>query len=138
MRVSVRVRHTDDAACPLCWEKLKGAHAYLRSWFYEKKRKYPNLHVSWAWRGKEDQERMFREGASRAHFGQSAHNAVDAEGKPCARALDLFQIDEDGVARFSRQFMKKLWDECKGEPLRWGGNFKSIGDECHFEYSLHS
>lgn len=129
----MRASHTDDPVCPLCQQKLLTAHPFFHDWFARQKQKYPNLHISWAYRGKEDQERVYADGKSNARFGQSAHNAVDEKGKPRADALDLFQIDEDGVARFSPTFMAKLWGECKDDGLIWGGNFRKLGDFCHFQ-----
>jgi len=40
-------------------------------------------------RGQIEQEAAFNSGASRAHFGQSAHNAVLPNGKPASEAWDI-------------------------------------------------
>src|SRR5690349_12146439 len=51
--------HTPEPTCPLCEEKLLTAHKDLQVWFREAKRTFPDMHVSWAWRGKTDQEKAF-------------------------------------------------------------------------------
>jgi hypothetical protein len=128
--------HTHDPVCPLCEDKLFTAHDYLKGWFRSLKSRYPNVHVSWAYRGQADQEEFFKEGKTRAHYPHSAHNKTDEAGKPCSLALDLFQIDEDGVARFSPLFYAKIADESEkdGALILWGGTFKNIGDRDHFQY----
>lgn len=128
------MRHT-EGDCPLCRKKLEGAHVYLRDWFYRVKAREPSIHVSWAWRGPEDQAKLKSEGASNASFPNSPHNHQTKDG-PCSLALDLFQIDADGQARFSGLFMAKIWAKCEAdkEPFIWGGYFKKpAGDFCHFE-----
>ena len=40
-------------------------------------------------RGEADQEAAFNSGASRAHFGQSAHNTLLPNGKPASEAWDI-------------------------------------------------
>jgi hypothetical protein len=128
------LHHTDDPVCPLCEAKLQQAHSYLQGFFREKKKKYSNLHVSWSFRNKVEQEQAYLDGKTRAHFPKSPHNKMK-DGKPCAEALDLFQIDEDGVARFSPLFYVKLSHECEEDklPIVWGGNFKKLHDYDHFE-----
>ena len=40
-------------------------------------------------RGEAEQEAAFTSGASRAHYGQSAHNALLSNGKPASEAFDI-------------------------------------------------
>ena len=40
-------------------------------------------------RGQEDQEAAFNSGHSRAHYGQSAHNAQLQNGNPASEAFDI-------------------------------------------------
>lgn len=127
--------HTHDKVCPLCTEKALTAHPYLAAWFGRVKKRYPNVHISWAWRGAEDQEKFFKEGKTRCHFPNSKHNKTKPDGTPCSMALDLFLWDEDGVARFPPLWYARLnaENEADREPIKWGGEFKSIGDGDHFE-----
>lgn len=126
--------HTHDPVCPLCEEKLTLADPQLATWFRAVKARYANVHVSWSWRGEADQDAFFKEGKTRAQWPKSKHNNMQG-GRPWSLALDLFQIDEDGVARFSPLFYAKLADENEkaNEPILWGGMFHSIGDKDHFE-----
>lgn len=132
------LHHTHDPVCLLCEDKLFTADPRLASWFRAVKARYTNVHVSWSWRGEADQEAFFKEGKTHAHFPHSAHNKMDASGKPCSLALDLFQIDEDGIARFSPLFYAKIADESEktNEPILWGGTFKNIGDKDHFQLKV--
>jgi hypothetical protein len=128
------LHHTKESRCELCEEKLATAHEYLGQWFRRVKDRYPSVHVSWAWRGQADQDRFHKEGTGVA-WPKSKHNAMKDE-KPCSLALDLFEIDDNGAARFSPMFYAKLHDENTqaGEPIVWGGTFKSRrGDLDHFE-----
>ena len=128
--------HTDDPVCPLCEFKLKTAHPYLGEWFRRLKIKYPNSHISWAWRGQADQEAFFTAGKTRCHFPHSKHNFMKG-ALPYSLALDLFQLDEDGNARFSPLWYAKVnaENEADKEPIIAGITFKSIGDGDHFQLS---
>jgi hypothetical protein len=129
--------HTIDSVCPLCEQKLLTAHAYMRSWFHQIKNFYPTCHVSWAWRGKEDQEAAFKEGKSKDHWPQSPHNRIDIFGKPESHALDLFQLI-DGKAIFDPVFCAKIaaYSESLNLPVFWGGKFKNLGDFDHYQVNL--
>lgn len=126
--------HTSDPVCPLCEEKLTTAHQTLQDWYRRHKVRNPNSHISWAWRGEADQNEFLKEGKTRCHYPNSPHNKFQ-DGKPCSLALDLFQIDEDGNARFSPKWYAKVnaENESDKEPIIWGGQFKTIGDADHFQ-----
>jgi len=131
----MRLHHELGESCPLCEAKLKGAHPFMRDWFHAVKRRYANVHISWAYRSDEDQAEMVASGKSQAAPGKSPHNHRE-NGQPCSLALDLFLLDEDGVARFPVPFYEKLYGECRlnTEPIRWGGKF-SFRDYNHYEMS---
>lgn len=124
------LHHIEGPLCPLCEEKLDKVHPYMANWYRIKKKKYPNLHVSWGFRGRSEQERAFNDGKTKLHYPDSAHNKIPS------LAIDLFQIDEDGVARWSQVFFMKLNAENEADqfPIKWGGNWKSLGDADHFQY----
>ncbi len=86
-----------------------------------------------------DQNKCVSEGKSKAVWPTSPHNAM-RDKKPCSKALDLFQIDEDGIARWVPIFFAKLNAEnlANLEPLIWGGEFKTLGDSCHFQLTDES
>jgi hypothetical protein len=129
------VHHTADTVCPLCEQKLKTAHPYMASWFHQIKHNYPNAHISWAWRNKEEQEECFANGKTKDHWPHSQHNHLDAFGKPQSYALDLFEIVNE-KALFDPIFYAKVnvYNETLGLPVLWGEKFRNLGDRDHFQY----
>jgi hypothetical protein len=127
-------RHTEGKVCPSCDEKLKTAHPDIAAWFRDVKRRHQNVHVSWAWRGADAQNKAYFEGKSNCPFPKSPHNHTEG-GKPCSLALDLFLITEEGEAVFPAAFYKRLNAENEAAKIRmiWGGHFKSLGDAGHFQ-----
>lgn len=131
----VSLHHVVTGPCPLCEAKLATAHPYLVSWFRRVRKKYLNAHVSWAYRSADEQNECYRKGQSELQYPASAHNKTKADGTPCSHALDLFQLDEDGVARFPPLWYAKVDEDNRAdrEPLLWGKAFKSLGDLCHWQ-----
>lgn len=129
-------KHTDEIECPSCEEKLESAHPTMRVWFksYVKTR-FPDAHISWAFRGQENQQKEFMEGRSHLPWPRSKHNAVDKENKPESKALDLFKLSRDGKAEFPREWYLEIANECeaRGDAIRCGAVFKTLKDYCHFE-----
>jgi peptidoglycan L-alanyl-D-glutamate endopeptidase CwlK len=78
-----------------------------------------------AQRGRAEQEKAFKAGNSKAHFGHSAHNWIPAV------AIDIvpYPIDFNNVAGF-REIAKTFLATAKrlGIPLRWGGDWDMDGD----------
>lgn len=105
----MNLHHNDDDPCPMCESKLEGAHVDLVTWFREVKSLWSNCHVSWAFRNEALQNKAYENHASNLKWPMSAHNHME-NNKPCALALDIFQIDEDGVGRFSPKFYSMVWD----------------------------
>lgn len=90
------------------------------------KAKYPDVHIAWAYRDQASQDEAFKSGASKLVFPLSAHN------KKPSRALDLFQLSPTGQAIFDPIAMARIYFEA-GKWLKWGGNFRTLGDAGHFE-----
>lgn len=127
------------AACPSCEDKLKDAHPDIAAWFREKvKPRHKDCHISWSFRGKDDQEKAFLDGKTRLHFPLSAHNKSDDQGNPCSLALDLFELDYNGQACWSWDYFRLIADEAQAShaPIFWGGNWAKLGDFDHFELRL--
>jgi hypothetical protein len=122
-------KHEKGDSCQGCLDRLLEGHNEIVEAFHFAKARHPDLHTSWVYRGPEDQEKARSEGASRARFGESPHNKKPSE------AMDLFQIDENGHAIFDGIFCAKLNREFieAGFKLKWGGEFKSLGDYGHWE-----
>ncbi len=85
-----------------------------------------------AQRGRAEQERAFKQGNSKAHFGQSAHNFEPAV------AMDIcpYPIDWNNIERF-KEMAKVVKAKAKalGIEVDYGGDWKSIKDYPHFELS---
>lgn len=77
-----------------------------------------------AQRGRAEQEKAFKAGNSKAHFGQSAHNYVPAV------AFDLAPNPVDWDAAKFRVIAKVILAAAKtlNVPLRWGGDWDMDGD----------
>lgn len=113
------------------------AHPDLAKWFREiVKPKFNDCHISWSYRGRDDQEKAFLDGKSKLHFPLSAHNKSDDQGNACAMALDLFELDYNGIARWAWGYFRSIAQ--MSPELRWGGDFKDLGDSDHFELSTHT
>jgi peptidoglycan LD-endopeptidase CwlK len=80
-------------------------------------------------RGQEDQERAFREGRSKAHFGHSLHNFLPAY------AFDIAFRGPLGLD-WTMNLFKLMADI--GEPLglEWGGRWKDLVDGPHFQLPM--
>lgn len=129
--------HTSDPICLLCEFKLKDAVPFMRDWFHRVKAKYENVHCSCSHRDAASQEQAYVDHKTHAHFPDSPHNRSNPDTKePESYALDIFQIDEDGVARFSPKFYMMIAKEARDakEPIKWGGDFRTLGDYDHFQY----
>lgn len=131
------MRHNEGPECHGCQDRLSEAHPYLAEWFKFRKLTYQDLHVSWAFRDKASQDQAFADGDSKLRWPLSKHNK-EHDGKPQALAVDVFQI-KNGKAVFDPIVNVKIWEESKRggyTNLRWGGDFKDLGDSGHFEISL--
>ena len=133
-------KHTNAIGpCPSCEQKLIAAHPDLAEWFRTKvKPLHQDCHISWSWRGKEDQEKAFLDGKSKLHFPLSMHNKSDDQGNMCAMALDFFELDYNGQARWAWKFFKTISDEADlaGDPIVWGGTWSHLSDADHFQLKV--
>lgn len=127
------VHHANDVpACPLCEQKLKQAHPQIAAWFRDVvKPAFPEAHVSWSFRDQKSQNEACAEGKSKLPWPKSAHNACDASGVPCAKALDLFQLASNGMALWHWNFFKQI-SVLLTSDMKWGGIWKELGDFDHF------
>src|SRR3954463_12485284 len=119
------LKHSNQGVCPLCEEKLKTAHITLAEWFRNRVRPiFHDAHISCAFRNKEDQEKAYIEGATAAHWPNSCHNVCGIDGDPCAEALDLFQIDKTGKAKWEEKFYSEIGKFCKTPQIEWPITYK--------------
>lgn len=128
------MRHEHGPECLRCNELLQDAHPELVAWFKRAKARYVNVHISCSFRNSTEQNKAFAEGKSQLRWPKSKHNNTE-NGRPCSLALDLFLIDEDGLARFPPLFYAKLNadNERDREPIEWGGKWTKFKDLVHFQ-----
>lgn len=71
------MKHDNSGACAHCLEILNKYPKFdedLLEWFKSTQKTTPNFHAAEGGRGREAQETDFTHGASKAHYGESAHN----------------------------------------------------------------
>lgn len=122
--MAARLIHTNEGAeCPLCAQKLRTACDLLQQWFPVIKRKFPDCHISWAWRGETDQNTFKMSGDSGVAWPKSKHNKMDTQGRASAEALDLFKLVKCDKAEFPVPFYRAISaysDECGwADRVRW-------------------
>ena len=131
-------KHENILPCPGCVDRLTDADGALAGWFHSRRNAQPAIelpmHVSWAFRDEQSQNEAVANHESKLPWPDSKHNVM-INGKPCSQALDIFQINEDNQAIFDPIFCTKLYYSSVRDlfRLRWGGEFKSLGDFGHFE-----
>lgn len=104
---------------------LAKAHVLLQLVMNEA-RKEVEFRVLDATRGKAAQEKAYREGNSKAKYGQSAHNYLPAV------AVDIFPAPYDwnklDAFRNAAAVIMRI-AKARGVPLRWGGDWNMDGDK---------
>ncbi len=126
-------KHVNGSNCPACAMKLLQTDLKLRIWFVSHVLpQFPDFHVAISYRNEADQNEAYVEHKSDLKFPFSKHNHMDSLGKPCSKAIDLFQLFGDGTAAFPIPAYQKL---AVGLPdtMRWGGTFTDLRDYDHFE-----
>ena len=90
-----------------------------------------DLTVTCGYRTEQEQNEAYKNGKSRAKFGQSKHNVFPS------KAVDIcpYPINWDGKdPRWQEMALNAMWCSGKlGVEITWGGSFKSIKDLPHFE-----
>lgn len=110
------MKHLNNGNCPQCeliLNRYSGIYQPLYTWFKTLQKIYPSAHVSCAGRGQLDQEACFIRGASKARYGESAHNAN--------AALDLFELDGDKANIYEKEWFNKVLVPNIPDWLRWFG-----------------
>ncbi len=127
--------HTNARArCPLCEEKIKLAHPALQEFWIDVKQEFPDVHLSWVWRGEEEQNLFLEEKKTTEAWPNSLHNSMK-NGKPCARAFDVFRLGSDGKAQYPPRFFYQISEYLVRlkAPIIWGGSWKTFGDGDHYQ-----
>jgi hypothetical protein len=95
-------KHSNNGNCQRCLEiidRYPDFNKDLKQWFKTLQKEHPEAHISCAGRGKQDQEEAVIRKASKAHFGQSAHNYN--------AALDFFEL----AGKSSKDIYEREWFE---------------------------
>jgi hypothetical protein len=131
-------KHISGKMCESCQVKLKQAHPDLSQWYNSLiKPNFPDSHISWSYRGPDDQEKALESGNSHLPYPRSAHNKTDGSGNPCSTALDLFFLASDGVAIWPMSNFYQINSFCEKNNCKifWGGKWAHLGDADHFQLS---
>lgn len=109
--------------------RLQTCHPLLQDLFNEVI-KYQDCAIVFGYRNREEQEEAFKNGRSKAHYGQSNHNfypslAVDVMPYP------INWEDMKGIHKFAGFVLGVA--AAKNIPIRWGGEFKNFFDGPHYE-----
>ena len=123
-------KHTNNGVCRKCaeiFEVYPGFNEKLKAWFISFQAAHPESHISCAGRGRVEQERDFQKGASKAHYGQSAHNY--------GCAIDLFVLLPGEEGLYPKQwFFEVLAPELAKQPwLDWGYSWTRFPEMPHVE-----
>ena len=82
-------------------------------------------------RGREEQERAFAEGNSKAQWGQSKHNVSPSMAFDVIPYPLGFEADDEDFYKMATYILGAA--SKRGVHLKWGGHFKSLKDLAHFE-----
>ena len=107
--------HKNNGACESCLAiitRFPGFDSQLAEWFLSLQKLHPELHTSCAGRNQIDQEAAFSRGASKAHWGESAHSWN------CA--LDLFEL-KDGKYTLDEDWFRVVIGANLRPFVRWYG-----------------
>lgn len=133
------MKHTNDVIdCPSCGEKLKQASTPLAEIFINViKPVFKDCHISWSWRDEKTQNEAFAEGKSKLSWPNSKHNNMGPNNIPLALALDLFRLNSNGMASWEWKYFNEIAQLLltNAEPIKWGGQWTTLGDADHFELS---
>lgn len=100
-------------ACETIFNRYSGFANTLKIWFKALQIEHPDLHISCAGRGRDDQEALFHRGASRAHYAQSSHN--------WNAAIDVFQ-QKEGVYTLDAEWFHLIFASKLGSEFVWYGS----------------
>jgi peptidoglycan L-alanyl-D-glutamate endopeptidase CwlK len=122
------MKHRNTPTCPRCEATLRDAAPELQEFARSVRHSDPEAHVSWAYRGKQDQEEALARGTTRAKFGDSPHNYLPA------LAVDFFRITPNGLAEWNAEWLKaRLAIPARASNLVYGGDWKNFKDWPHVE-----
>lgn len=110
------MKHENNGKCDRCaqvFDRYPGFHAELRKWFESLQKDHPEAHISCAGRGADEQENLFNKRATRARYGQSAHNYN--------AAIDIFENGGDLKDIYEINWFKVIIGPRIPDWLEWYG-----------------
>lgn len=110
------MQHRNDGKCKKCQEifnKFPNFHLGLQVWFEQFQALHPEAHISEAGRDSNTQQILRSKGASKANFGQSAHN--------WNAAIDIFELSGDMKDIYEPAWYNKLFPSNIPDWLKWYG-----------------
>lgn len=111
------MKHANNGACDRClliFNKYPNFHEGLKSWFLDLQSKHPEAHISCAGRGHDEQEELFLKKATRARYGESAHN--------WNVAIDVFEMGGDATQIYERVWFRDVLAPLLPKWLCWYGS----------------
>lgn len=124
------LRHANNGNCIKCaeiFDSYVGVNKDIREWFQHLQNLHPSAHISCAGRGRVAQEKAVADGASRAHYGQSAHNYN------CA--IDIF-VMQQGLDLYDKKWFHEVVAPNLEPFLKWYGAPDAVFKELpHVEIS---
>lgn len=112
--------HLNNGSCSSClsiFNRYPFFNLDLQNWFKGIQKQFPDAHISCAGRGHLDQETLYQRGATRAHYGESAHNYN--------AALDVFQ-QQGAEALWDIEWFDWVIGANLTQDLEWYGAPKSV------------
>lgn len=133
--------HIDGPDCPRCNFLAKQLHPTMYDCFYLVKARFPDRHISEAFRNQTSQDQAFADGKSWVKWPGSKHNKLDTQGCACSEAFDLFRQTAGEYFCIASE-MEEVWNyivQCGwADRTKWGVikiiNGKKVRkDRPHFE-----
>lgn len=120
-------KHVISGKCPKCQEMMytQLVDPVLRQWFEDLQARQPEVHLAYTYRGKAEQDKLYREKKSNAKFGQSPHNYQPV------LAFDIFFL-VNGKYYLDMAWLQAIANNMPAE-MEWGGNWKTLKDGPHFQ-----
>jgi len=118
--MAISPRHENNGKCLKCLSilgKYPGFYEPLMDWFLGFQARHPEAHISCAGRGREDQNKYYHAGASRARWGESAHNYN--------AALDFFEMGQSQRDIYEIEWFLHVLKPNLPTFVRWFGEPKS-------------
>lgn len=116
MAVKPRVKHENNGRCLKCMEifdRYPGFYEPLRAWFEAFQISHPEAHISCAGRGYDDQEALYIRKATRARYGQSAHNY--------GAAIDIWENTGNASDIYEKTWFREVLKPRLVDWLNWYG-----------------